>query len=430
MERNPHLEGTVDEFFRINMKLASFVAWPFIEAVRSNPANSFDKDDILSIAYMGLTKAYKKFDPTKYDVMFSTYAVPVIKGEILRHLRDFSPMIRAGREVMALKSILRKAGVSSGSPVEVMMEKAGLTEEEANTIVKSNKLSLIDSLDRPLDTEDGTLTFADTLSLKHLDDDESLIINDFVSHLDPRLKTLYQLRIVEGKSQQEAGKTLKLSQVQTGRLEGQLYEYARQYGSEQGMTQMSINKAKEAKMSRKYPEECRDRAKQLAKTDMKAGQIVKVIQEEFSSIGIPPASIFNWINKARRELGLPGPERSRKYSVEAEERAKQLIREGRSSNEVFNVLRVEFPEDSVPISSIYVWNSKVKAEDTEIRPEAIESKTVGKPRESTEVDALNLVIRREGFNLKAAMEDLLRIAELTKNMPEYDISLQFVKEVV
>jgi len=372
MKRNPYLEGTPDEFIVNNMNLARDVAWPFIRASFGNPANTFTKEDLLSIACEGLIKAYQRFDPTKYEgeggegVKFSTYAIPVIRGTLMVNLRDLNSMIRPSRESLALLTLVRKSGLTSNSPISELVEKAGLTVKEAMAVSRSTKLSVVDSLDRPLETDDGGIVFGDTIPLRNEDSEKLLILSDFIRRLEPRLQRVYQLRVAEGKSQAEVGRALKLSQVQVGRLEYQLFSYAEQYGKEEKMLKIPIPSRSEGwGSSQNYPRECKERAIELSKTHVQAGQIVKKIAEEFPGETIPPSSIHNWVSHSRKKLGIivePSTKRSRKYSIEAENRAKELLSRGVSSREVCNMLRAEFPKENIPASSVYVWGSRIRAD--------------------------------------------------------------------
>jgi len=196
MKQNPHLPGTPDEFIENNMKLANKVAWGFIKA--ANEYIQFDKDDFLSIAYIGLIKAYQKFDPTRYSgidggsVKFSTYAVPMIRGAIMRQMRDRAYMIRT----------------------------------------RNGPHILVDSLDRPLD-EGGKRTVLDLYNVKTFDNHDRLYLDDFAAQLKPKLKMIYDMRIGQKLTQKDIGEKLGYSQIWVSRLEAQIFKKAEEYG--QGM---------------------------------------------------------------------------------------------------------------------------------------------------------------------------------------------------
>jgi|GEM_PF-6712090 RNA polymerase sigma factor, sigma-70 family len=197
MKQNPHLPGTPEEFVKSNMGLAQKVAWGFIKSARNDEYIKFDKDDFLSIAYLGLVKVYHKFDPTKFSnpdgnpVKFSTYAVPVIRGIIMIHTRDYAYTIRN-------------------------KDRNGLH-------------IFTDSLDRPVD-EHGEITVLDTLKASSFDNYDQLYIDDFLSQLQPKFKKLYELRIVQELPQQVIAEKFGVSQVHISRLEKELFRLAEEYG--------------------------------------------------------------------------------------------------------------------------------------------------------------------------------------------------------
>ena len=197
MDKNPHLEGTAEEFIENNMGLAQKIAWGWFKYIQQNENIKFDHDDLLSIAYLGLVKAYRKFDPTKFigidggEIKFSTYAVPVIKGEIMRHIRDLGHTVRKSRE--------------------------GLGPDN------------IDSLDRSI-SDDGNKpqTVGEMILVDDLTE-EKIVINDFLDRVNPRMREIYKLREL-GASQKEVSKIIGLSQVQISRIELKFLDLAREYG--------------------------------------------------------------------------------------------------------------------------------------------------------------------------------------------------------
>ena len=195
MDKNPHLDGTPEEFIKANMGLAQKVAWGWIPYVQRNENIKFNKEDLVSIAYIGLIKAYDNFNPTLFKgidgkgVRFSTYAVPMIKGELRRHIRD-----------------------------------------KGNTIRKSRNGEIIpcDSLDVPIG--DGTnTTVVDRVHIESYEIENQVIIKDFLSQTDPRLQKLYKLWSAD-LNQREIGKSMGISQVQISRLQKQLLDLAKEYG--------------------------------------------------------------------------------------------------------------------------------------------------------------------------------------------------------
>lgn len=199
MEKNPHLPGSAEEFIKNNMGLAQKEAWKWIRWVKGHEQIKMDKDDLLGIAYIGLLNAYRRFDPSKFKgpdgegVKFSTYAVPMIKGEILREIRDRGNTIRKSRDGRGPDT---------------------------------------DSLEQPFYNSvnsDEVITLGELISV--FDDlDDQIILNDFLATItDERLKKVYELRSKD-LSQSEVSKILKLSQVEISRRENKLIQLAQEYG--------------------------------------------------------------------------------------------------------------------------------------------------------------------------------------------------------
>lgn len=195
MNKNPHLPGTPEEFITANLGLAHSTAWRFFLASRRDPTNKFDQDDFTSIAYLGLIKAYEKFDPTRFigndggPIKFGSYAVPVIGGEIMRETRDRGRTIRGHRD---------------GTTVYV------------------------DSLEQPVKGSEN-LTLGDLAQTGSYLDADNTVINDFLGQVGPRLRRIYELRTM-GLSQTEIAKIFKLSQISISRMENYLYQSAERYG--------------------------------------------------------------------------------------------------------------------------------------------------------------------------------------------------------
>jgi RNA polymerase sporulation-specific sigma factor len=114
----------------------------------------YEFEDLLQIGFIGLLKAVDRFD-TNYDVMFSTYAVPMILGEIKRHLRD-DGRVKVSRqikqEVRNMKQACDKFCHVNGRPPKVseLAEEMGIEVDELLGIMEaSDAMSLPESLDDP-----------------------------------------------------------------------------------------------------------------------------------------------------------------------------------------------------------------------------------------------------------------------------------------
>ncbi|MBQ8912437.1 MAG: SigF/SigG family RNA polymerase sporulation sigma factor [Lachnospiraceae bacterium] len=191
----------------------------------------YDLEDIYQIGCIGLLKAIERFSE-EYEVKFSTYAVPLIAGEIKRFLRD-NGMIKVSR-------ILKQNGYKISQAREELSIKlgrdpsmdeisaaTGLTDEEIVMATDANKE--IESIYQPVYEHDGSeMCLVDKLS----DETESekteetlynkMLIEQAMKRLDEKEQKLINLRYFQDKTQSETAKELGISQVQVSRLEKKL----------------------------------------------------------------------------------------------------------------------------------------------------------------------------------------------------------------
>ena len=182
-----------------------------------------EAEDLFQIGSIGLLKAIDKFD-LGYDVKFSTYAVPMITGEIKRFLRD-DGMLKVSR---SLKEIAYKAYQAK----EALTEKLGrepLLEEIAED-------TGVESLHRPVGMKDGNEVMllekiADTggAEEKILD---HLLLTELIKELKKDERKLLYLRYFADKTQTEIGEELGISQVQVSRMEKKILKTMREHAKE------------------------------------------------------------------------------------------------------------------------------------------------------------------------------------------------------
>ena len=196
-----------------------------LSVIRRFGSSSENADDLFQIGCIGLMKAIDHFDPTM-NVKFSTYAVPMIIGEIRRYLRD-NNSIRVSRSLRdtAYKAIYARDGyVKKNLKEPTIMEIAeeiGIPKEEI--VYAMDAIQTPMSLYDPVYTEGGdTLYVMDQISDKHNREDrwvESLSLNDAMKRLNTREHHIIKLRFFEGKTQMEVAEEIHISQAQVSRLE-------------------------------------------------------------------------------------------------------------------------------------------------------------------------------------------------------------------
>ncbi len=181
-------------------------------------------DDLFQVGCIGLIKAIDNFDITQ-PVKFSTYAVPMIQGELRRYLRDNTPVrvsrsIRdlAYRAMQAKEALTTKLG--SEPTIEAIAKEIGATRQEV--VIALEAISEPISLYEPVFSESGdTIYVLDQLG-DHNDDEnwlDEISLREAMHQLGQREKRILGLRFFRGKTQVEVAKEIGISQAQVSRLE-------------------------------------------------------------------------------------------------------------------------------------------------------------------------------------------------------------------
>ena len=196
-------------------------------------------DDLFQIGCIGLMKAIDNFD-TSLGVKFSTYAVPMIIGEIRRYLRD-NNSIRVSRSLRdtAYKAIYaRETYVKKNlrePPIMEIAEEIGIDKEDIVYALDAIQSPM--SLFEPVYTEGGdTLYVMDQISDKKNKEEnwvQDLALQDAIARLNPREKHIIELRFFEGRTQMEVAAEIGISQAQVSRLEKNALKAMRNYLAEE-----------------------------------------------------------------------------------------------------------------------------------------------------------------------------------------------------
>lgn len=183
-----------------------------------------DIDDLFQIGVIGLIKAINNFDLTK-EVRFSTYCVPMISGELRRHLRDYSH-VKVSRSLrdLAYKAIQAKDRLTVKLQREPDIEEiaADIGEKRADVVIALESISDPVSLYEPVysDSEDA-LYIMDQISDKNSVESrmDEIAIRDAIRGLGERERNILYLRFFRGKTQVEVAGEIGISQAQVSRLE-------------------------------------------------------------------------------------------------------------------------------------------------------------------------------------------------------------------
>ena len=181
-------------------------------------------DDLFQVGCIGLIKAIDHFD-IQQGVRFSTYAVPMVIGEIRRHLRDFSP-VRVSRSLkdIAYKAMQAKERLTASlghepTVVEIAGE-IGLPKE--NVVLALEAIVDPVSLYEPVFSDGGDTIYVMDQVSDHSDDGnwvDEIAIREALSKLSDREKKIIALRFFRGKTQVEVSAEIGISQAQVSRLE-------------------------------------------------------------------------------------------------------------------------------------------------------------------------------------------------------------------
>ena len=207
-----------EELINGNLKLV-------LSVIRRFTGRGENPDDLFQVGCIGLIKAVDNFD-LSHGVKFSTYAVPMIIGELRRYLRDNTP-IRVSRSVrdLAYKALSVKdelaATLSREPRIEEIAAKIGVPKEDVALALDAIADPV--SLYEPVYSENGDSVYVMDKVCDTANTDESwlenIAISQAIGKLSPREKRIIMLRFFEGRTQMEVAKEISISQAQVSRLE-------------------------------------------------------------------------------------------------------------------------------------------------------------------------------------------------------------------
>ena len=217
-----------EAYIRGNLRLV-------LSVIRRFWASNENVDDLFQIGCIGLIKSIDNFDPT-LDVKFSTYAVPMIIGEIRRYLRDNSS-VRVSRSLRdtAYKAIHARELMTRNNNCEPTLEEISREIQ----IPKEDITFALDAIQTPVSLYDPVYTdggeplyVMDQISDKKNREErwvEKLSLGDAMKRLNTRENHIIQLRFFEGKTQMEVAEEIHISQAQVSRLEKSALKTMRNY---------------------------------------------------------------------------------------------------------------------------------------------------------------------------------------------------------
>ena len=217
-----------EEYIKGNLRLV-------LSVMKRFDSSNENADDLFQIGCVGLVKAVDNFDPDR-QVKFSTYAVPMIIGEIRRYLRDNSSL-RVSRSLrdIAYKVIYTREGYIRKNmkepSIQEIAEEIGIAKEEI--VYALDAIQMPVSLNEPVYNDNGDAMYVmDQISDKRNKEDrwvEKLSLQAAMDRLGKREKYIIRLRFFEGKTQMEVAEEIGISQAQVSRLEKNALRAMRQY---------------------------------------------------------------------------------------------------------------------------------------------------------------------------------------------------------
>lgn len=222
----------MNKLIEVNTPLVSSICKKFVN-------RGYEYEDIFQIGSMGLVKAINNFDVT-FNVKFSTYAVPMIIGEIKRFLRD-DGMIKVSRntKVLAKKLHYDKEELTKKldrePTIDELAEFSKVSKEEIVFALES--ASSMQYLYDTIHQDEGSpVLLIDKLSENAEQDDEmidKLALKEAISSLDTKARQIIMLRYFKDKTQIQVAKMLGISQVQVSRIEKKVLGIMRKHLEEQ-----------------------------------------------------------------------------------------------------------------------------------------------------------------------------------------------------
>ena len=211
-------EEAKEEYIRANLRLV-------LSVIKRFSGSNENADDLFQIGCIGLIKAVNNFN-TELDVKFSTYAVPMIIGEIRRYMRD-NNSIRVSRSLRdtAYKAIYAKEGYVKRNlkepTIQEIAEEIGISKEDI--VFALDAIQSPVSLQEPVYNDSGDAVYVmDQISDKKNREEnwiEELSLQAAMNRLNPRERYIIELRFFHGRTQMEVAEDIHISQAQVSRLE-------------------------------------------------------------------------------------------------------------------------------------------------------------------------------------------------------------------
>jgi RNA polymerase sigma-B factor len=211
---------------RLRNELVAEHRWVAIHCARRFARRGEPLDDLLQVAQLGLLKAAERFDPG-FGVVFPTFAMPTVLGELRRHFRDHTWPVRVPRRVkelyLELSGCVESLGHELGRPptIEEIADDMHSSVDEVLEALEAGSVYRTASLVPPSDGDDeDTLEGATIGSLDPaiVSADSRMSVHDLMRDLPTRDRTVLYLRFFDGRTQAEIADEVGVSQVHVSRI--------------------------------------------------------------------------------------------------------------------------------------------------------------------------------------------------------------------
>lgn len=202
--------------------------------VRRFAGRGHEMEDLFQIGSIGLIKAIDKFD-VSYDVKFSTYAVPMITGEIKRFLRD-DGMLKVSRSLkeiaVKIKCLREKYSNLYGRDptIDELVDELGVEKEDILMALETG--AEVESLYKTIHQGDGNPIYLIDKLAETKDESENIVdklaLREIIASLDEREQEIIKLRYFKDRTQTDIAKELGISQVQVSRMEKRILKIMRE----------------------------------------------------------------------------------------------------------------------------------------------------------------------------------------------------------
>lgn len=211
-----------EELVNENIALVKFIVKRFLD-------RGAEYDDLFQHGCLGLLKAIDRFDPA-YDVQFSTYAVPVIMGEIRRYLRDDGPVHISRTIYEQARKIERYCAeylADHGKRPDISEIAAATGIDREDVVLALNSRTRVKSLNEPV-KNDSDLRLMDVIGTECMQEvDRRLMLSKLLRDLEPEERALIIRRYFKSHTQTEIARDMGISQVQVSRIEGRILKRMR-----------------------------------------------------------------------------------------------------------------------------------------------------------------------------------------------------------